>query len=86
MADFSPYQQKVIRRYYKNRDSLAQQRLGELVSELFLASGKKLDRLWESTATALANAGIPQSRIDHILKARDPALVAGIVKELSRKA
>jgi hypothetical protein len=87
MTDYTPYQEKIIRRYYENRDRLAEQRLGELVSELFLAQGqaKKLDRLWANTARALVQAGVPQSRIDHILSKRDPALVASIVKELQGK-
>lgn len=85
MSDYTPYQQKVIKRYYDNRSQIAEQRLAELVSDLFLAEGKKLDRLWENTASVLAKAGVPQSRIDHILKVRDPALVAGVVEELQGK-
>ena len=86
MADFTPYQQKAIRRYYQNRDQLAEQRLGELVADLFLAKGKKLDQLWKNTALALAKVGLAQPRIDHILAKRDPALVATVVKELQAKA
>ena len=40
MAEYSKYQQKVIKRYYDNRDSIALQRVQELVTELYLASGK----------------------------------------------
>ena len=86
MADFTPYQETVVKRYYRNRDRLAEQRLGELVSEIYLAEGKKRERLWQSAATALAKVGMPQSRIDHILEARDPALLAGVMKELQAKA
>lgn len=85
MADFTPYQQKIIRRYYEHADRLAEQRLGELVSDLFLAEGKKRDRLWQQAAAALQKVGLPASRIDHILATRDPALLAGVVKELQRK-
>jgi hypothetical protein len=86
MADFTPYQESVIKRYYRNRDRVAEQRLGELVSEIYLAAGKKRDRLWERAASALAQVGMPQSRIDHILETRDPALLAGVMKELQGKA
>ena len=82
MANHTSYQQKVIRRYYQNIDRLAEQRLGELVSDLYLAEGKKKDRLWQQAASALEKVGLPQARIDHILASRDPALLAGVVKEL----
>ena len=56
--NLSSYQKGVIKRYYQNKDTLASQKLGELVSELYLAdSPKKLDRLWKSVETALVNAG-----------------------------
>jgi len=86
MAELTPYQEKVVKRYYRNRDRLAEQRLGELVSEIYLAEGKKRDRLWQSAATALAQVGLPQSRIDHILETRDPALLAVVTKELQGKS
>jgi hypothetical protein len=82
MADLTPYQQKVVKRYYDNQDHLAEQRLAELVTELYLAEGKKRDRLWERAAQAMQKLGIPQSRIDNILTNRDPVLLAGIVEEL----
>ena len=44
MADFTPYQQKVIKRYYNNQDTIQHQRLAELVAELYLAEGKKKQR------------------------------------------
>ncbi len=85
MADLTPYQQKIVRRYYQNRDLLAEQRLGELVADLYLAKGKALERLWKQAAAALAKVGLPEDRIEHILAKRDPALVAGVVKELASK-
>jgi hypothetical protein len=85
MAEHSRYQQGIIRRFYANRDRIAEQRLGELVSEIYLSQGKKCDRLWKSAAAALAQVGLPQSRIDHLLDKRDPALLATVMKELQSK-
>ena len=85
MAGFTPYQERVVKRYYQSRDQLAEQRLGELVSEIFLAEGKKRDQLWQNAAVALTRVGLPQSRIDHILEQRDPALLAGVMKELQSR-
>lgn len=83
--DYTPYQQKIIKRYYDNQDTLQSQRLAELVSELYLAEGKKKQKTWAAVATAMQKLGVAQSRIDHILKQGDPALVAQVVKELEGK-
>jgi hypothetical protein len=83
--DHTPYQQKIIKRYYDNQDTLQQQRLAELVSELYLSEGKKLQRAWQSAAAAMQKLGVPQSRIDHLVKQRNPALVAEVVKELDAR-
>ena len=39
--DYTPYQQKIIKRYYDNQGTLGTQRLADLVGELYLAEGKK---------------------------------------------
>jgi hypothetical protein len=83
--DYTPYQQKIIKRYYDNSETIQRQRLAELVGELYLAEGKKRDRLWTAAATAMQKLGVPQSRIDHLLQQRNPALVAEVVKELEAK-
>ena len=85
MADYTPYQQKVIKRYYDNQETIQRQRLADLVGELFLAHGKKRQRAWESAVAALEKLGVPRSRIDHLLKKDNPALLAEVVKELEAK-
>ena len=85
MTDYTPYQQKIIKRYYDNQDTLQRQRLAELVSELYLAEGKKRKRAWEAAAAAMQKLGVPQARIDHLVKQDNPALVAELVKELEGK-
>lgn len=82
MADFTPYQQKIIRRYYDNQDVIQSQRLAELVTDLYLAEGKKRQRVWKSIVAALQKLKVPQSRIDHLQAQDNPALVAEIVKEI----
>jgi hypothetical protein len=85
LEDFSPHQQKIIKRYYANQDQIASQRLAELVADLYLAEGKKKDRLWATAATAMQKAGVPQARVDHIMTQKDPAMLARLVKELEGK-
>ena len=43
MADFTKYQQKVVKNYYDNRESIALQRVQELVTDLYL--GTKADTI-----------------------------------------
>lgn len=85
MSEYTPHQQKIIKRYYNNQGTLAGQRLAELVSDLYLAKGKKLEQVWERAAAAMQKLKVPQARIDQLLKQRNPALVAELVKELEGK-
>jgi hypothetical protein len=84
LEEYTPYQQRVIKRYYGNQDNIQRQRLAELVTELFLAEGKKRQRLWTAAATAMRKLGVPESRIDHLVQQNDPSYVAELVKELER--
>ena len=76
MADFSPHQQKIIKRYYDNLDTLSLQRLAELVGELYLTQGKKRQRVWTNLKSTMEKLGVPQSRIDHLAQQDNPGLVA----------
>ena len=82
MENYSAHQQKIIKRYYNQQDTIQLQRLGELVTELYLAEGKKRDKLWASAAAAMQKLGVPQARVDHLVAQKDPALVAKVVQEL----
>jgi hypothetical protein len=82
MPDYTPYQQKIIKRYYDNYDTIKSQRLSELATELYLTEGKKCDRLWGQVEQTLRKLEFPESRIVHLLEKRDPALLVGILKEL----
>ncbi|HBN75113.1 hypothetical protein [Rubinisphaera italica] len=82
--DYSRYQQKVIKRYYDNRDQIDQQKLSELVTSLYLATPKQAVKRWETAEKILERIDIPQSRLDHILKKKDPAILAAVVDELNK--
>jgi hypothetical protein len=84
MADFSPYQQKIIKRYYNNFDQIQHQRLSEMIGDIYLSEGKKLDRIWKNVGELLKKMEFPQSRIDHLLEKRDPKLLPGVLKELEK--
>ena len=82
MADYSPHQQKIIKRYYNNLEPIKLQRLAELVGELYLSDGKKKLRVWDQIVACMTELKVPQARIDHLRKQDNPALVAEVVKEL----
>ncbi len=85
MADHSNYQKKVISRYYENRDQIDEQRLGELVTNLFLAtSAKQKSKHWETAHGVMTRLGVPASRIEHVMGSEDPTVLAAVVEELQR--
>jgi len=86
MAKRSPYQQRVIRDYYKNRDAIMLQRLSELVGDLYLAEGASRARLWKRVAGALEKLKLPAARIEHVVQSDNPALLARLLKELSEQS
>jgi hypothetical protein len=82
--DYSNYQKKVISRYYENRDQIDEQRLSELVTNLYLATGEKQKvKLWKSAEDTMTRMKLPTTRIAHILEKQDPALLAEVVKDLT---
>jgi hypothetical protein len=85
MAKRTAYQEKIIRRYYENKDDIMLQKLSELVTDLYLAEGKSKQRVWERIAAALVNLKIPDTQIQHLVKADNPTLVANLVKDLLEK-
>jgi hypothetical protein len=82
MAERSNYQNRVIRNYYENRDTIMLQRLGELVTDLFLAEGKTRTRVWKRVAEILEKLKIPKTQIQHLVRSDNPTLVANVLKKL----
>jgi hypothetical protein len=85
MAKRTPHQDKIIRRYYQNQDQILIQRLGDLVTDLYLAEGEKRARLWKRTAEILEKLKVPADRVQHVCTSDNPALVAEVLKELLEK-
>ena len=79
---YSKYQQRAIKNYYDNREAVGLQRLGELVTELYLAEGKKREKTWDYIESALAKTGMKPERIAHLRAKDDPQLLAKVVEEL----
>ena len=85
MPKRSSYQQRVIRDYYRNQDAILLQRLGDVLSDLYLAEGKARVRIWKRVATTLEKLKVPNDRIQHIVQSDNPTLVANLLKQLLDK-
>lgn len=85
MKDYTKHQQKIIRNYYDNVDTVALQRLQELVANLFLAEGKARALQWKHAKTAMEKLKVPATRIEHIVSEDSPTLLAKLVEELLAK-
>ncbi len=85
MANHTRYQQKIIKNYYDNKEAISFQRLQELVTELFLASGKQRGKQWERIEGHLEKLGVKPERIEYLKSKDDPTLVAKLVEELMAK-
>ena len=85
MSERSKFQQKVIRNYYDNRESIAVQRISELVTELYLSEGKARQRNWKHLETHLKKLDVDQKTIDHLIEQDNPELVAKLLSRLTAK-
>ncbi len=82
MTEYSKHQKGIIKRYYDNRDTLALQKLGELVSNLYLeTNAAKIKRSWKSVRTQMLAAGIREKLVDEIVTDQDLGAVAKVISE-----
>jgi hypothetical protein len=75
--DYSEYQKNVINNYYDNMDTIMLTKLGELVSELFLAeTATKKEKLWDRAHKAMLKLKVAPMIIEHIMAKRDVNILA----------
>ncbi len=86
--EYTKHQRKIIQRYYDNLDTIMLTTLQELVSEIYLAEGKrkKLDQLWDRADKAMANIGVPPEIQAHILARRSPEILAKNIEDWLKQA
>ena len=85
MAELTKYQRSIVKNYYANLDTALLQRLGEQVTDLYLAEGKKREKLWTSIVTSLTKLEVPKTRIDQIRQSDDARKLAALLQELLAK-
>ena len=81
--NYSAHQQGIIKRYYENKDDISTQKLGEIVSDLYLETNvQKCNRLWLSAKAALLNLGANAAQVEKIVAERNVQALAKIAAEL----
>lgn len=82
----SHYQKNVISGYYNNLDSIMLQKLGELVTELYLAqTPARKKQLWQRTHKAMLKLKVTPAIIDHIMEKKDVQILAKNLQDWQRK-
>ena len=83
--NYTPYQQKIIKRFYDNQPAISHQRLAELVGELYLAEGKKKERPGPPPARPCKNCRFRRRASITSWQRRTPPFSAELLKELEAK-
>ena len=86
MPERSKYQQKIIKNYYDNRETISLQRAQEIVTDLYLSEGKKRLKYWKSLEGHLLKLDVKQQTIDHLIKQDDPQLAAQLITKLGKES
>ena len=78
------YQQSKIQGFYENQDTLMLQKLGEMVSDLYLCTEEReIKRLWSSAHRALLKTKADKVRIATVITERRIGALAKLISELT---
>ena len=79
--DRTPYQEKLIQRYYEHKPEIMRQKLSELTTDLYLAeTPKKREAIWNRIVLALRNLKVPEDRIKFLTERNDPVILARFIE------
>jgi hypothetical protein len=85
-SELSTYQKAVVSRYYENLDTIMLTKLGELVTELYLAdTAAKRQRLWQRVRKAMEKLKVPPAIADHIMEKQSAEILAKNLEDWLRK-
>ena len=80
---YSEYQKKVIRNFYDNKDLRLVQKLGELVSNLYLeANEKKKETGWKRIKKMLTDLKVHPGEVEYLTKDKDLSLISKKLDEV----
>lgn len=80
---YTPYQQKIIRNFYENKDLRLVQKLGELVSNLYLETNeKKKESGWEKIKKLLLDLKVQPNEVEYLTKDKKLAIISKKLGEI----
>ena len=80
---YTPFQQKVIRRFYENKDLRLIQKLGELVSNLYVeTSEKKRESGWKRIKEILIDLKVHPHEVEFLTKDKNLAVISKKLAEM----
>ncbi|MEM6750682.1 MAG: hypothetical protein AAF612_09450 [Planctomycetota bacterium] len=81
--DLSRHQEKIVKRYYEHQDTRRVHKLGDLLSELYLADSKaKQDKLWTKAQADLLALGADAQRVERAVAGRDLERLGRLIQEV----
>ena len=81
--DLSRHQEKIVKRYYDNHETIQNNKLAELISDLWITEDEKtLVKLWGRAQTALMRLGVDATTAARIAGDRDMDRLAKLAKTL----
>ena len=81
--NYSAHQQRIIKNYYKNKDNIQTQKLGEIIAEIYLAdTDKKKAALWKRVEKTLAHLEVHPKTIKFVVESQDLETLSEIASEL----
>lgn len=80
---YTQYQKKVIRNFYDNKDLRLVQRLGELVSNLYLeTSEKKKETGWKKIKKMLTDLNVHPGEVEYLTKDKNLSTISKKLEEV----
>ncbi len=80
---YTKYQQKAIRNFYDNKDLRLVQKLGELVSNLYLeTSEKKKETGWKKIEKMLTDLKVHPGKVEYLTKDKNLSMISKKLDEI----
>jgi hypothetical protein len=80
---YTRYQQKAIRNFYDNKDLRLVQKLGELVSNLYLeTSDKKKETGWKKIKKMLTDLKVHPGEVEYLTKEKNLSVISKKLDEI----
>jgi hypothetical protein len=80
---YTQYQRKVIKNFYENKDLRLIQKLGELVSNLYLETSEKKKEIgWKRIKKMLTDLKVHSGEIEYLIKDKDLSMISKKLAEM----